>query len=52
MKVVVQRVTTASCTVDNKLISSIQSGFLLFVGFTHTDTIEDVLYLAKKVAHL
>lgn len=52
MKVVVQRVKEASCSVDNKIISSIGQGFLLLVGFTHTDTIKEVEYLAKKIANL
>lgn len=52
MRVLVQRVSHASCRVDNRIISEIQNGFLLFVGLTHTDTIEEVRYLAKKIAHL
>jgi len=52
MKIVVQRVKEASCTVNSEIISSIKKGFLLLVGFTHEDTIEDVNYLAKKVAML
>lgn len=52
MKVLVQRVKNASCTVDKKTISSIKNGFLLFVGFTHTDTSKEVEYIAKKIANL
>jgi len=52
MKIVVQRVKEASCSVNSEIISSIKNGFLLLVGFTHEDTIEDVNYLAKKVAML
>ncbi len=52
MKVVVQRVKSATCTVNNEVISKIQNGFLLFVGLTHTDTIKEVEYLAKKIAKL
>lgn len=52
MKALVQRVTSASCTVDKKVISSIQNGYLILVGFTHTDTIKEVEYIAKKIAHL
>jgi D-tyrosyl-tRNA(Tyr) deacylase len=52
MKVVVQRVKEASCTVNNEIISKIQDGLLLLVGFTHDDTIEDVHFLAKKIANL
>ncbi len=52
MKIVLQRVKEASCFVDGNCISAINKGFLLLVGFTHTDTKKDVEYLAKKVAHL
>ena len=52
MRILVQRVKKASCRVNYEIISEINSGFLLFTGFTHTDTIEDVKYLAKKVANL
>ncbi|KFZ26408.1 MAG: D-tyrosyl-tRNA(Tyr) deacylase [Candidatus Izimaplasma bacterium HR2] len=52
MKVVVQRVKEANCTVDKKVISSINNGYLLLVGFTQNDSIEEVKYLAKKIANL
>lgn len=47
-----QRVKEASCRVNYEIVSEINNGFLLFTGFTHTDTLEDVEYLAKKVANL
>jgi len=52
MRVLVQRVKEASCTVNNEIISQIEKGYLLLVGLTHTDTLEDVEYLAKKIATL
>ncbi len=52
MKVIVQRVNSASCTVNNKLISKIKKGYLLLVGFTQNDSIKEVNYLAKKIANL
>ena len=52
MRVVVQRVTKASCTIDGSLYSKIDKGYLLLVGFTHTDTEKEVKYLAKKIAGL
>ena len=52
MKIVVQRVKNASCSVNNNTISSIDNGLLLLVGLTHTDTKEEVEYLAKKIANL
>jgi D-tyrosyl-tRNA(Tyr) deacylase len=52
MRVVVQRVKNASCVIDGKLYSQIDTGYLLLVGFTHTDTLKEVKYLAKKIANL
>ena len=52
MRVVVQRVSNASCSIDGKLYSEIGKGYLLLVGFTHTDSIKEVKYLAKKIANL
>jgi D-tyrosyl-tRNA(Tyr) deacylase len=52
VKIVLQRVKEASCTVDGKLVSSIDQGYLLLVGLTHTDTIETVKFMAKKIANL
>ena len=52
MKVVVQRVKNASCIADGKLISSIDKGLMLLVGFTHTDTLKEVEKMANKIAKL
>ena len=52
MKIIVQRVSQASCTVNNDIISEIKDGYVLLVGLTHTDTSIEVEYLAKKVANL
>ncbi|KPN96806.1 D-aminoacyl-tRNA deacylase [Lysinibacillus sp. ZYM-1] len=52
MKVVLQRSKTASVTVDGTVTGAIESGYILLVGITHEDTMEDVVYLAKKVANL
>lgn len=52
MKIIVQRVKEASCIVQDEIVSHIDNGFVLLVGFTHTDTLEEVQYLAKKVAKL
>lgn len=52
MKVTLQRVSYANCIVENKKISEINKGLMLLVGFTHTDTIENVKKMAKKIANL
>lgn len=52
MKVTLQRVTYANCVVDNQLVNEINKGYMLLVGFTHTDTIDNVKKMAKKIANL
>lgn len=52
MKVIVQRVKKASCSVDNKIISSIDYGMMLLVGFTINDNFDHLKLMAKKIANL
>ena len=52
MKLVIQRVKQASCSVDDRIISEIQQGLLLFVGIEDADTDADVAYAVRKVSHL
>ena len=52
MKVIVQRSKNANVKVDGKLINEIDNGLVLLVGFTHDDTISDIDYMVKKIAHL
>ena len=52
MRVVLQRVAYASVTVDGEIIGKIQRGFLLLVGVTHDDTMEDMEYLVRKIVQM
>lgn len=52
MKLIVQRVKSASISIDNKEHSSINKGFLVYLGITHEDSMEDVIKYSKKVANL
>lgn len=52
MRVVLQRVSRASVTIDNKVVGSIGRGFLLLVGFTATDTEEQAIWMADKIVSL
>lgn len=52
MKIVVQRVTHASVTVDGETIGSIGKGFLLLVGVSNTDTREVADKLVDKICKL
>lgn len=52
MKVLVQRVTYGSVTVNGRLISQIAQGFVVLLGITHQDTTAEADWLAEKVAGL
>jgi len=52
MKVVVQRSLNSSVMVDNNIVGSIDKGYVLFVGFTHNDTMADVEYMVNKILNL
>ena len=52
MRIVVQRVKEASCTVDNKITGEIKKGFLLFIGFKNDDTYDDMQKCLRKVVGL
>jgi D-tyrosyl-tRNA(Tyr) deacylase len=52
MRVVLQRVSQASVSIDGRLAGSIERGFCLLVGFTHADTAAQVDWMAEKVAGL
>lgn len=52
MRVVVQRAKDVSVTVNGEVVGRIEKGLVLLVGLTHTDTEEDVNYVAEKIAGL
>lgn len=52
MRVVLQRVSHASVTVEEKVIGKIKRGFLLLVGVTHDDAMEDMEYLVRKIVQM
>ena len=52
MRAVVQRVTSASVTVQGELVGQIGAGLLALVGVTHTDTPAEAVKLARKIAGL
>jgi D-tyrosyl-tRNA(Tyr) deacylase len=49
MIAVIQRVSEASVKIKGTIKGEIQVGFLVLLGVTHTDSIEDVLWLSKKI---
>jgi D-tyrosyl-tRNA(Tyr) deacylase len=52
MKVVLQRVTSASVTVEDKIVGEIQKGIVVLVGIEDADTQEDIDWLVTKITQL
>jgi len=52
MRLVIQRVTHASVTVENEIVGSIAQGLLVLVGIEDADTQEDVVWLSNKICNL
>lgn len=52
MRVLLQRVSRAEVRVGDRVTGAIGTGFMLLVGFTHTDTEAAVAWMADKVAGL
>ncbi|MFT4223263.1 D-aminoacyl-tRNA deacylase [Dysgonomonas sp.] len=52
MRILVQRVTKASVTIDNNIKSEIGKGILIFVGIEEADNKEDIEWLTNKIVNL
>ena len=52
MRVVIQKVSEASVSVEGRSLGAIKKGFMLLVGVGQEDTEVDVDYLARKIANL
>jgi D-tyrosyl-tRNA(Tyr) deacylase len=52
MKAVIQRVSSCSVTIENKVVANIQKGLLVLVGFEDADNNEDLIWLTSKIANL
>ncbi len=52
MKVVIQRVSSASVTIDSKIVAEIQNGLLVLIGVEDADNKEDIDWLCQKTANL
>ena len=52
MRSVIQRVSSASVTVDGECIASIGQGLLVLVAFTHTDQPADLDFPVRKIPNL
>jgi len=52
MKALIQRVTSASVSVNNNIVGQIERGLVVFLGIARDDLEEDARYLANKIANL
>ena len=52
MRALVQRVSHASVTIDGRLHGQIGQGFLVLLGITDGDTVDDAVYLADKTVKM
>jgi len=52
MRAVIQRVASASCVVEGNTTGTIGLGFLVLLGIEDADTLEDVEWLAGKIANM
>lgn len=52
MRVVLQRVSKASVTINGALASSINKGLLIFLGIEDADTLDDIEWLSNKIINL
>ena len=52
MRVVIQKVTQASVSIENQIVDSIDKGLLVLVGIEDGDTNEDIAWLSSKIVNL
>jgi D-tyrosyl-tRNA(Tyr) deacylase len=52
MRAVIQRVSEASCIVNNSITGKINQGLMVLLGVHETDTLEDLIWLAKKIVNM
>lgn len=52
MRVVIQRVSEASVTIDGTIEGKIETGFMILLGIGHEDTNEDIEWLVQKITNL
>jgi D-tyrosyl-tRNA(Tyr) deacylase len=52
MKILIQRVAQASVEVEKKMVGAIGAGVVVLIGITHSDTKEQVVWLADKLVNL
>jgi D-tyrosyl-tRNA(Tyr) deacylase len=52
LKAVLQRVSSASVTISDKIVAQIDNGLLVLVGIEDADSQEDIYWLSQKIVNL
>jgi D-tyrosyl-tRNA(Tyr) deacylase len=52
LKVIIQRVSEASVTIDQNIVAQINKGLLILVGIESEDNLEDINWLVSKIVYL
>lgn len=52
MRILIQRVSNAEVSIEGKIVSSINTGLLIFLGIENEDSSEDIDWLSRKVANI
>ncbi len=52
MRAIIQRVSSASCSIEGKISGEIGIGFMILLGIEDSDTDEDLNWLAQKISNM
>ena len=52
MRALIQRVSSSSVEVDNKIVGSIKKGLVVFLGITHDDSDKEIDFISNKILNL
>ena len=52
MRAIIQRVSSASCSIEGKISGQIDKGFMILLGIEDNDTDEDLNWLAQKISNM
>ena len=52
MRAIIQRVNSASCSIEGKISGKIDKGFMILLGIEDSDTDEDLIWLAQKISNM
>lgn len=52
MRAIIQRVSSASCSIEGKINGEIGMGFMILLGIEDSDTDEDLSWLAQKISNM